>query len=67
MTQAFLFEVQMTGKRDFRMPFITLGVSERYTSNGFNFRVPDAFPSRSRLSQSLDALEPGADFSSLEI
>jgi len=26
MTQAFLFEVQMTGKRYFRMPFITLGV-----------------------------------------
>jgi len=26
--QAFLFEVQMTEKRDFRMPFITAGVTE---------------------------------------
>jgi len=48
MAQAFLFEVQMTGKRDFRMPLITLGVSEWYTSNGF--RVPDAFPPRSSQS-----------------
>jgi len=28
LTHAFLFEVQMNGKRDFGMPFITLGVSD---------------------------------------
>ena len=50
MPQAFLFEVQMTGKWDFRMPFITLGILEWYTSNCSKFRVPDAFPPRSRVS-----------------
>jgi hypothetical protein len=29
LTQAFLFEVQMTGKRDFRMTLITLGVKNK--------------------------------------
>jgi hypothetical protein len=58
--------VQMTGKRFFRMPFITLRVSEWYTSNGFNFWVRDAFPPRSRVSRSLDALKLGADISSPE-
>ena len=65
--QAFLFEVQMTGKRDFGIHFITLSVSEWYASNGFNFRVPVVFPPRSRVSWSLDDLKPGADFYSLKI
>ena len=67
VTQAFLFEVQMNGKWDFRMPFITLGVSDWYTSNGFDFRVPDVSPPRSTVSRSLEALKPGTYFSSLEI
>ena len=57
----------MTGKRDFRMPVITLGVSEWYTSSCFNFRVRDAFPPRSGVSRFLETLKPCADFSSLEI
>ena len=67
VTQAFLYEVQMTGKWDFRIPFITLGVSEWHTSIDFKFRVPNVFPPRGRLSRPLDALKPGTNFSSLKI
>ena len=54
VTQAFLFEVQMTGIQDFGMPFNTLG-------------IPDTFPPRSKVSQSLDVLKPGANSSSFAI
>ena len=67
VSQAFLFDLHITGRLALEIPASALGFSDLYTSNGFNLKSPAVLPPRRSVSLSLETLNPGADFSSFKM